>query len=292
MVEKKRIRAANLVLVGLIAVFGAVFLWLTVRAGRADSALLFVVLPTVVAASLALVPGGTTHGKVFRLTTIGLLLAAVALHEGAICVVLAAPLVYGVAHIVTGVVGSIRESRRLPALIPLPLLLLGVEGVQPQWRINPDQSVEVSRVIAADPATVPALLAAGPRPADPRPLSLRLLGVPTPGHVHGDGLAAGDRWTFGYHGSSHGPGGQIVTEVTEAGPQRIVFRVVEDSSITGRWVDLRDATLSWQQLGTGTEVTVRIDYRRGLDPSWYFGPLQDSLMSAGAEHLLDMLVLR
>ncbi|HWS37494.1 MAG TPA: SRPBCC family protein [Actinoplanes sp.] len=292
MVEKKRIRRANLILTGLIGVFGAVFLWLTIRSGRADSALLFVVLPTVVAGALALTPGATTHGRVFRLTTIGLLLAAVALHEGAVCVVLAAPLVYGVAHAVTAVAGSVRESRRLPALIPLPLLLLGVEGTDPQWRINPDQTVEVTRVITADPATVPALLTAGPQPAGPRSVPLRLLGVPTPEHVHGAGLAAGDRWTFGYHGSSHGPGGQIVTEVTGAAPGELEFRVVEDSSITGRWVDLRDATLSWRAVPGGTEVTVRIDYRRGLDPSWYFGPLQDGLMHAGAGHLLDMLDLQ
>ena len=95
---------------------------------------------------------------------------------------------------------------------------------------------------------------------------------------------------FGYHGNSHGPGGQIVTEVVAAGPREITFAVLEDSSITGRWVGMRDATLSWRAGdGGGTAVTLRIDYRRGLDPSWYFGPLQDRLMHAGAEHFLDML---
>jgi hypothetical protein len=36
-------------------------------------------------------------------------------------------------------------------------------------------------------------------------------------------------------------------------------------------------------------LTVR--FRRGLDPAWYFGPLQDALMREGAGHLLDMLSL-
>src|ERR1044071_4951124 len=75
---------ANWILAGLIVAFGlAVFVY-AVRSGRADSALLFVVLPALLAAALALTPGRTTHGRVFRLTTIVLLLAPVSLHEGAI----------------------------------------------------------------------------------------------------------------------------------------------------------------------------------------------------------------
>ncbi|WP_111647311.1 hypothetical protein [Actinoplanes lutulentus] len=279
-------------LAAIILFFGVVFFWATVRSGRTNSALLFVVLPIAVAFGLALSPGKSTHGRVFRLTTISLLLAAVALHEGAICVVLAAPLVYAVAHGITGLVRRFGGNPALRVLLPIPLLLTGVEGVQPEWRVNPDQSVRVTRDIVAGPAALPALLTAGPQPQDARPLVLSLLGVPVPEHVHGSGLAVGDRWMFGYHGSSHGPGGQIVTEVIAAGPQEITFAVLEDSSITGRWVGLRDATLSWRAgEGGGTEVTLRIDYRRGLDPSWYFGPLQDRLMHAGAEHFLDMLSL-
>ncbi|WP_229074619.1 hypothetical protein [Actinoplanes sp. DH11] len=290
--EQSRIRTANLVLAGLIVAFGLVCFVATVASGRVNSALLFVVLPVALAAALALTPGRTTHGSVFRLTTIGLLLAAVALHEGAICVVLAAPLVYAVAHGITAVIRRVSYSRTLPVLLPLPLLLVGVEGVQPEWRVQPDQSVQVTRAIGTEPAALPALLAAGPRPAAAGPLALRVLGVPTPEHVHGAGLEPGDRWMFGYHGSSHGPGGEIVTEVRAAGPRAISFVVLSDSSITGRWVGLRDATLSWAPGdGGGTELTLRIDYRRGLDPSWYFGPLQDRLMHAGAEHFLDMLNL-
>lgn len=293
--ERRRIRSANVVLAALIGVFGVVVLALTVRSGRADSALLFVALPTLLAAALALTPGRTTHGRVFQLTTIALLLAAVALHEGAICVLLAAPLVYAVAHGVTGLIRLIGDGRsRALAVLPLPLLLFSAtEGSDPQWRLHADQTVEVTRVVPLDPAAVRELLAAGPQPVATRAPALRLLGVPTPVHVHGPGIDPGDRWVFGYHGSAHGPGGAIVTEVRTAGPDRLTFAVTEDSSITGRWVRLHDAEVSWRPAGAGrSTVTLRISYRRGLDPSWYFGPVQDRLMHAGTEHLLDMLALR
>ncbi|WP_328340819.1 hypothetical protein [Micromonospora sp. NBC_00421] len=289
-----RRNAANWVLAGLVAAFGLVVFVATVRAGRADSALLFVALPTTLAAALTLLPGRTAHGRVFVLTTIALLLAAVALHEGAICVVLAAPLVYAVSHGATALIRALRDTSRSYAVLAVPLLLLpGLEGSGIAPRVAPDQSVEVVRVVALPADQVAARLADGPRPAPARSVPLRLLGVPTPGQVSGDGLDPGNRWMFGYHGSAHGPGGHLLAEVETVAPQRVAFRFVEDSSITARWFRWRHAELSWRTLDERhTEVRVRVDYTRGLDPSWYFGPVQQVLLGAGVGHLLDMMTLR
>ena len=70
-----------------------------------------------------------------------------------------------------------------------------------------------TRVVAATPDEVLQRLARGPRPAEPRPLVLRALGVPVPVHVSGSGLAPGDQWVFHYGDTSHGSGGQTVTRV-------------------------------------------------------------------------------
>jgi hypothetical protein len=291
MKTSKNPNTARYVLAGLMALFGVGFFVITVRSGRADSALLFVVLPVVLAIALTLIPGRRTHARVFRITTITLLLAAVALHEGAVCVILAAPLVYALAH---GTAAFIRATDGTRAVLPLPLLLLGgMEGIQPDWRVQPDQTVEVTRVVALDAAQVRARLAAGPQPVAARELPLRVLGVPMPQHVHGAGIAPGDRWEFGYHGSAHGPGGEIVTEVRDASDTGIAFTILQDTTITARWLQWRDAQVRWHAVDGGhTEVTVVFSYRRGLDPSWYFGPLQDRLLHAGGDHMLDMLALR
>jgi hypothetical protein len=284
---------ANWILAGVILAVGAMIFGYVVRSGASDSALLFVGLPILLAAALALLPGRNTHGRVFSGTTIGLLLVSVALQEGAICVVLAAPLVYLVVHGVTAVLVWASRSSKTYALLPIPLLLLGtVEGTDDDLRLHPDQSVAVRRVVALTPDEVLARFARGPRPAPVRSVPLRLLGMPTPEHVAGTGLAPGDRWVFGYHGSSHGPGGRLVALVRAHGPGTIEFGFAGDTSITARWFTWRGAVLTWRPVGGGrTEVLLTVSYRRGLDPSWYFGPLQDGLLHEGAGHLLDMLGL-
>jgi protein-S-isoprenylcysteine O-methyltransferase Ste14 len=57
---------------------------LTVLTVRADTALLFVGLPILLAMALSAAPGRTAHGQVFRLTTIILLMASAALGEFAV----------------------------------------------------------------------------------------------------------------------------------------------------------------------------------------------------------------
>jgi hypothetical protein len=95
---------------------------------------------------------------------------------------------------------------------------------------------------------------------------------------------------FAYHGTTHGPGGHLIAEVETAEPGRLGFRFAEDTSITARWLTWQRAELSWRTADTGqTEVRITASYRRGLDPSWYFGPLQDALVHEGAGHLLDMM---
>jgi hypothetical protein len=256
--------------------------------------MLFVGLPVLLAAALALAPVRSTHGRVFLATTVCLLLAAVLLREGVICVVLAAPLVYAVAHGTTALINyCLRADRAAHAVVLVPLLLAGgIEGSSEDLRIAPEQSVEVVRLLALSTDEVSARVVRGPRPVPARSIPLRLLGVPLPGEVSGSGLAAADRWVFAYHGTSHGPGGHLVAEVTRSEPGRVEFGFVEDTSITGRWLTWRHAALSWHAVDDRhTEVRLSVSYRRGLDPSWYFGPIQDGLVHEGAAHLLDMMAL-
>jgi hypothetical protein len=287
-------RRARLILAIVIGAFGALMFALTVIIGNADGAMLFVGVPTLLAIALTAAPVRSAYGRVTQVTTIGLLLTAIVFHEGFICVVLAAPLIYAVALCTTALVlAIIRRGHRAYALV-LPLLLIsGGEGVTPELRVNPDQATEVVRVLPLSADQVLARLEAGPRPAAVGSPVLKALGMPVPLQVEGDGLEPGDRWMFGYHGSAHGPGGNIVTEVTGRTAEQVRFGFVTDTTINARWFTWNDAVISWRAVDAGhTEVRLRLAYERRLDPFWYFGPIQKGLMHEGGAHLLDMLDLR
>nr|WP_310429749.1 hypothetical protein [Catenuloplanes niger] len=283
-------------LAAVIAGIGALGFLLAVRTGRVDTAMFFVLLPAALAIALVFVPARSGYGRAFLVVTIVMLLTSVFLHEGVICVVLAAPLVYSVVLLITVAAKLMerRDNRRGYALLPVPLLVLvtGLEGVTPELRVNPVQTSAVTRTVALPAAEVEARLALGPRPAEVRSLPLSVLGVPMPEHIAGHGLEAGDLWVFGYHGSSHGPGGAITTRVAAHEAGRLAFDVVGNDSITGRWMEFTGAEVTWRAVDDAhTEIRVELAYVRGLDPAWYFGPLQDRLTTAGAGHVLDMMRL-
>lgn len=295
-----RPRARALVALLIVATAG-LGLWVTLRYGQQDSALLFVGLPALLALATLVAPVRTLQGLTFKVLTIGLLVVATVLREGAICILLAAPLVYLVGAGVAGLLRLAQSEHRRGALVLVPILLVAsAEGTAPGLRAVPDRTATVQRTVALRPDEVAARMAAGPAFSPrPRPLLLRL-GYPVPGAVSGDGVDPGDRWRFAVRD------GAIVTEVTgnevtgsqvtgnaaPAGGRVVDFRVVSDTSTFARWLSWRSARLSWRPDGAGgTVVRLDIGYRRGLDPSWYFGPIEHAFVTAGVQAMLDGLGL-
>lgn len=277
---------ASWLLSGLVLAVGAVGAVLAVTTGRGDSAVFFVGLPTLLALAVARTrPARTAHGITFKVITIGLLLSAVLLHEGAVCLIFAAPLVYAVGHGIAALVDAAR--RRVAALVLVPVaLVLSLEGVQPAWRVAPVQTVSVTHTVAASPDEVARRVGDGPRIGSAgKPWAIALL--PLPGHVSHQG----DLWRFTFHGDSHGPGGELVTRVSARGDGWMEFTPVSDTTIVTRWLDWREARLSWRPGPGGTEVTLTMSFVRGLDPSWYFGPIETGLVHSAAGYLLDTMAL-
>lgn len=269
-------------LTALIVVVALLGVWISAVTGRLDSALLFVGIPCLLAFGVSLVNGKGGWGSVVQAITIVLLLASALLHEGALCVLLASPLVYGVAGLIYG--ASRMASRGRYALVPV-VVLLAWEGAVPGARVSPDQAASASSIVAGECAGFVEALERGPRidPARDRGRLLQLAQYPTPVAADGAGLGVGDSWRLRM------PAGAITTEVVAARTDRIDFAVTQDTARTTRWVGLRGGTLAWSQTERGCEATLTVDYQRRLDPSWWFGPVTGAFMNAGAAALLNGL---
>jgi hypothetical protein len=281
-------RAVQFIAVVLIAVIGLT----TIGAGQTDSAMVFIGLPTLLALAIAVSPPAKSlHGMTFKGVTLGLLIAAVLAREGVICIALAAPLVYGVAHLIAATINE--SNRRTWAVVPLALAV-GLEGFIPGLRVDPDQTVTVTHTVTLSPAVVAERIAAGPDFAGVhRPAVLAM--IPLPGHVAGGGIDVGDGWDFVFHGDNHGPGGELLCRVSavEQSPSggRVDFAVVSDTSVVHRWLSWTSARLTWSAAPAGTTVTLTLNFTRAIDPSWYFGPLEQLMVGSGGDVILDSLGL-
>lgn len=278
-------RRRQVLMSALVLVVAALGVWIAVATDRRDAAVLFVGLPALLALAIALLPPARSlHGAIASITTFALLLAAILMQEGAICVLLSAPLVYAVTHSVAALTRRLERRQQAAFLLPM-LVLLSLEGIVPGLRVAPTQRVEAVAVVDADADEVAARLRAGPELADAhRPLLLRT-GMPVPERAQGNGLELGDRWTFDYRGEP------IVTEVVSSIDGAVDFALVHDGSKTARWLTWQESSLRWDQRDDGTtEVAVSITFERGLDPSWWFGPVESGFVGAAAEYLLDGLV--
>lgn len=291
---KKRGPGQRWLFTAVVIGFALVGVALSAATDRLDSALLFVGIPCGLAWVVGMLPTGRGWPSVFQAVTVLLLLASALLHEGALCVLLASPLIYGAAAVGHAIAQSLRGSRpdaaapqRRLALAPI-VAVLALEGLLPGWRINPDQTSVAARVVEAPCARVIEHLA---HPTVSTRDRVALLGVaqyPTPVAITGEGLRPGDRWQLRM------PAGQIDTLVADsrlaAHVGRVDFTVSADTARTTRWVRLHRGSVRWSaQPSGGCRVEVHLDYTRKLDPSWWFGPITDTFMHAGAASLLNTI---
>src|SRR5690606_12902733 len=157
--------------------------------GRLDTALFFVGLPALLTFLVGMIPGEKGAGQLFQAITVALLLVSAFLHEGALCVLIVSPLVYGVAFAIHELVQVTRRAGKGQSAGPNTrhavgglFLLLALEGVVPGLRINPIQEVSADRIVASDCSDFTDALARGPQfdPTQDRGLLLRVAQYPTP----------------------------------------------------------------------------------------------------------------
>jgi hypothetical protein len=289
-------RRARRLLAGVVlALFAAMLAAEALSASGLDQTSLFYVgVPALIAVSVVLT-ARPRHpvGVALATTTVGLALAGPLLDEGVVCLVIAAPLFYGVAALVALAVQHARGRRHL-VLAPV-LLLLALEGVTGTPSVPRDDVASATVVVDAPPEAFADALAAEPRYGRPDAVLLRAVPFPVPVGASGKGLAVGDerlvafapRHSLGLGAEPTERSMRLRVVASEVRPDggRVVFEVVEDSTLA-RWMDLRTAEVTWYG-DTATTANWSLGYRRTFDPSWYFGPVQHHVTALASEYLLD-----
>ncbi|MFE0270015.1 hypothetical protein ACFWZ7_20300 [Nocardiopsis alba] len=284
----------------LVAFPALLFLRIAGYGGLDQTALFYVGLPVVIALSVVLLARPKSAvGVAVAVTTVLLLLSGPLLGEGLVCLVISAPLIYGVVALVTWM--CVSRSGRDPygphSFIAVPVLfVLTLEGVG-GLSLLPRENVGAGEVLVeAAPERVAAALAAPPEYERPEAAFLRVVPFPEPVEAVGEGLAVGDTRLVHFTprrslaiGAEPTPRSlelEIVESEVATDGGRVVFDVVDDT-VLARWMDLRRATATWTREGDRTRLAWEFDYVRTYDPSWYFGPVQGYTTDLAAAYLAE-----
>lgn len=288
--ERERFRTKQLRLVAVCLAFAIVSLLLRfVYMRRLETtSVLFVGVPTVLSVLLALTPRApSVMGMVMKGITLGLLMSSILFGEGVVCILIAAPLCYLVGALVALAVQWFNRRQAL-SIVVLPLTLLSLEGTNDRLSFDRDETVTVRRIVAASPSDVEAALGGPMRFRTDLPAFFKI-GFPRPVEARGRGLSVGDPRFVRFAGGEGSPG-DLVLLVAERRADGVTFGAIKDGSKVAHWLEWQQATVSWQSVDeTHTAVVWTLRYRRGLDPAWYFGPLERYAVRLAAGYLVDNL---
>lgn len=261
-----------------------------------DTAALYIGLPVLLAVVVALIDTETPRATTYKVLTIAILLSPLVIGEGFICMILAAPIMYAVAFIVGSLLNMLfrKKEKKIHAAAGLAcVFFLALEGVTPLTTVERLNEVTVEKTVPMGMAQARASLA-GPMKYDRRPKSFFTWLFLPPDSVTGEGLKPGDRrtmtMTYNKWIVTNKWTGDIVFEVAESAPDSVTFRLVEDTSYMALYMDWIDATTHLKRIDdNNTKITQTIRYRRKLDPSWYFGPMERAAVRDAAITIIDSL---
>ncbi|MFD4323355.1 hypothetical protein ACFWQC_01885 [Nocardioides sp. NPDC058538] len=299
--EKRPSRERLVLAALLLAVFGAMlFAKALAGGGLEQTAMFYVGIPALIAVTVVLTARPRSAvGLTLAVTTIGLALAGPLLDEGVVCLVMAAPLIYGVAALIAWLVSLLVRpgQRHHQALVAAPLLAAAlIEGVAGVSYLPRDSAASATVMVDASPEAYAAALAAPPAYGPFEAVLLKTVPFPHPVSATGSGLEVGDRRVVRFNdrkslglGAEPTPRSMTLRVAesdidTDAG--RVVFEVTADSTLS-RWMELQSATVAWHRVGDRTETTWTLDWARTYDPSWYFGPLQQHTTGLAVGYLAD-----
>jgi len=285
---------------GAGVVYGlAGFFLLKMSEGPRMGQVLFIMLPFLVGATIAMVtPRGFLSATLLS-ATISLLiclLSLIAMHaEGILCAVLAFPLIFvplalGVA-IGTLLRNMIRPFEKVTTnclvLLAAPVLLFGGHRLEVKtFKEARIQSVTTTMHLAATPQQVWANIQSLDKLAGRKPLLMHI-GLPVPQKCVLEGKSVGSKRICYFDQ------GSIEESVLEWDPPRRMRLAIDRTNMPGRhWLEFDGAEYDLKGDATGTTITRVTTIRSNLQPAWYWARFEKWGVESEHEYLFSDLASR
>jgi hypothetical protein len=297
--EATRARIALATLIVAVAI-GAIAYRVVVLHNLQQTAALFIGIPALLAIVVVFgVSPDSAPGVACKAVTIGLLVSLLFLWEGMLCVLMSAPLFYAIAIAISYAMRKARGPNEggmitlRSCVILLVIVPMSLEGVTEFTTVNREESVSASQTVAASSDAVERALFEAPRFDRVRPLYLNA-GFPSPVATRIEHNSEETRWVIQMRGgemllSGMEPRtGDLTLRLEEARPGLVRWRAISDTSHMTHFLMWREIVVQWQAVDASTtKVTWTLRYLRGLDPAWYFGPMERYAARLAAGYLID-----
>jgi hypothetical protein len=277
-----------------LGIVGMVYVLLR-RQGLNDSAALYLGIPLILALAVSLLPASkSAMGATMKGMTIALLMSSFVFQEGYICIIFSAPIFYAVGALIAGSIDYARKRKddKTPrtAAIAVVIALLSLEGTTDATTFPRENEVTVSKIVDAPVGAIRDQLSKPPYLEGDKPAFLRIFPYPTA--VTGQALKVGDEQRIVFVAYKHiwwtRVEGALTLRVSALGPDGIKFVATGDDSYLSHYLEWQSSEVALQPIDANhTRVTWTLAYRRNLDPSWYFGPMQHYAVHLAAEELID-----
>jgi len=271
-----------LVGVGAGLLYGMVgFFLLKIPNAQQMGEVLFLMLPFVVGATIALVTPRPIAGAAVLSTMVSLLLCLAMLirvhAEGFLCAVLAFPVIFVALMIGVGIGILLRkmirpfESTKMNALILAlgPVLLFGSHRFEERTYPQPRTAVVTTTMhLSAPPEEVWRNIQSLDSLAGRKPFLMHI-GLPIPQKCVLEGTSVGSKRICYFDQ------GSIEESVLEWDPPRKMRLAIDRTNMPGRhWLSFNGAEYDLRADATGTTITRTTTIRSTLRPAWYWAPFE------------------
>lgn len=225
-------------------------------------------------------------GITFKTITLFLLITSIFLGEGTVCIIMMAPLFYGVAALIVLIFQLInrkKEKNKLFSIVLIPILIM----VSQAYNINTTPTLnKITNSVTLNNNQTLDNLNQHPDFLNNYP-SFFKLGFPEPVSIIGTGLEIGDYRKIDFLSETKGIG-TLHLKIKSKTNSKIVFEVINDSSHINHWLNFEEVTVLIQNnLDNTSTVTWTTQFYCDLGPSWYFNPLEKYAVEVMNLHLIN-----
>lgn len=251
-----------------------------------QSSLLFIGIPTLITVLVVKHANKpkSAYGIVFLTLTIFLLICSIFFGEGIICILMMAPLFYGVAAIIVALYLYFKNKDKNKtysfAIIPLLLLM-----ANPLDYIRKDEIHRIKTIKEVSAIVNLSALNKSPNFLYNLPTFFKA-GFPKPIAIQGKGLAIGDIRKIAFKSSTKGVG-ELTLEIKEKTDTSIVFKINSDETHIDHWLTYKEVKVEIVEKEGKKMVIWTTDFICDLGPSWYFEGFEKYAISLVNEHLIN-----